>query len=337
MLTGPPSCQTCRINVMPVAQIGGPNLPDLLLPSSQAAIDSKNRFFVGPTARRGSVSVFDSTGRFLRSIGRNGRGPGEIGDVFRIVVLPGDTLLIADSGNGRIHFFTAEGIFVRSLPLTMSPYSIAAAGDHLLFSGESNSAGSFGHPFHLVDRRTGEFSSFGGQRGPSPRISPVRLERPLVTASRDEVWTVTRLTYMIERWNLATKSVGTRMIRRPPWFTYDSLAERRYLPWIEKPRSTLGALAIDAAGRLWTLSTSAAENWKPQPGGSPGRIPPAAEYDKYVDRIIEVIDPQQRTVLAAIRLSSSVVGFLPNDRVYSRSSDENGVVSISIAKLSLVS
>jgi DNA-binding beta-propeller fold protein YncE len=321
---------------MPVVQIGGANLPDLLLPSSQVAIDSRNQFFVAPTARRGSVSVFDSSGSFLRSFGRNGRGPGEIGDVFRIVVIPGDTLLIADSGNGRIHFFTVAGVFVRSVPLTMSPYSIVVAGDHLLVSGESNSADSFGHPFHMVDRRTGEFVSFGGQPGPSLRVSPLHLERPLVAASRDEVWTVTRLTYVIERWNLASKSVGTRMTRRPPWFTYDSLAERRYLPWIERPRSTLGALAVDVVGRLWTLSTSAAENWKAQPGGTPGRIPPAAEYDKYVDRIVEVIDPQQRAVLATMRLSSSVVGFLPSGRMYSRVSDENGVVSISVVKLSLV-
>lgn len=61
------------------------------------------------------VKVFDASGRFLRSIGRSGQGPGE----FRVGFLAarGDTLLVQDPQAGRASTFRiSDGSFVASRP-----------------------------------------------------------------------------------------------------------------------------------------------------------------------------------------------------------------------------
>ncbi|MEW5927218.1 MAG: hypothetical protein AB1941_07030 [Gemmatimonadota bacterium] len=54
------------------------------------------------------VRVFDARGGFLRTLGRPGRGPGEIGDAYSLAWL-GDTLAVMDPRNARIGLFTRSG------------------------------------------------------------------------------------------------------------------------------------------------------------------------------------------------------------------------------------
>jgi hypothetical protein len=66
---------------------------------------------------------FTEHGEFVRVIGTPGQGPGEfalgVSDVF---VTAGDTLLIPDVRNRRIHRFDASGTFVDAAPLDVARY-----------------------------------------------------------------------------------------------------------------------------------------------------------------------------------------------------------------------
>ena len=57
------------------------------------------------------VREFDSTGRHIRSFGRDGEGPGEFGSLSSIAWL-GDRLLAQDFGNGRVGVFSPEGEWI---------------------------------------------------------------------------------------------------------------------------------------------------------------------------------------------------------------------------------
>ena len=63
------------------------------------------------------VSVFDAGGRFLRSIGRQGGGPGEFTFPSGIALLPDGSLVVNDGGRASLQIFDSRGAFVRSIAI----------------------------------------------------------------------------------------------------------------------------------------------------------------------------------------------------------------------------
>ncbi|PYP42404.1 MAG: hypothetical protein DMD43_02990 [Gemmatimonadetes bacterium] len=70
-------------------------------------------------ADRGSqeIRVFDSTGRWVRSLGRKGGGPGEFEALGQIFLLPGDSLAAYDFNHRRFSVFSPAGAVAREAAL----------------------------------------------------------------------------------------------------------------------------------------------------------------------------------------------------------------------------
>ena len=66
---------------------------------------------------RQRILVFDSTGAYLTTIGRPGRGPGEFAGASSMARGRGDTLLVLDHINARLTWLTIDGTIVRAVPL----------------------------------------------------------------------------------------------------------------------------------------------------------------------------------------------------------------------------
>jgi hypothetical protein len=110
--------------------------------------DDENYLFYGPEglasdrkgnlyvldARNHRVQVFDSRLKFLRSFGRKGQGPGDLGRPECIDVDGSGNVYIGDPGNGRIAVFDAEGKWLRAiaLPATNIIFRVMGNGDILL-------------------------------------------------------------------------------------------------------------------------------------------------------------------------------------------------------------
>ena len=79
--------------------------------------------------------VLDAQGELLRTIGRAGRGPGEMTSP-RALAVAADTLRVLDPGNDQVHVFSLDGGFVRSfggLPgLAIGDVAFSADGAGLL-------------------------------------------------------------------------------------------------------------------------------------------------------------------------------------------------------------
>ena len=72
-------------------------------------------------ARVGSkVLLFDRNGKGVRTIGRQGQGPGDWMNFGDPVLLAGDTVLVLDFANNRLNWVTAEGGIVRTAPFTVT-------------------------------------------------------------------------------------------------------------------------------------------------------------------------------------------------------------------------
>jgi len=76
-----------------------------------ADLDSRGRIYVADYGQA-QVTVFDNNGRYLRTIGRRGSGPGEFQNPMQIAVGPGDTLLVFDIGLRRLSKFAPDGAYV---------------------------------------------------------------------------------------------------------------------------------------------------------------------------------------------------------------------------------
>jgi hypothetical protein len=74
---------------------------------------SDGRFVVSDAYR---LVFFDARGKFLRSAGRRGDGPGEFQQVGRVCRLPGDTLLAISENDRRVLLWDKNGEHIRTFP-----------------------------------------------------------------------------------------------------------------------------------------------------------------------------------------------------------------------------
>jgi hypothetical protein len=79
---------------------------------STVTCDPEGNIYVVDSGAK-NIKKFDAQGKFLKTIGREGQGPGEFGGLYYSTFAK-DRLIVWDSGNRRLCSFTPEGIFVNS-------------------------------------------------------------------------------------------------------------------------------------------------------------------------------------------------------------------------------
>jgi len=72
-----------------------------------------------------AVRVYEKNGRFRKTIGRRGQGPGEFNTPSGFSILEGK-LYVADSANARIQILTRDGDYLSSLKVPFRPADVAA-------------------------------------------------------------------------------------------------------------------------------------------------------------------------------------------------------------------
>ncbi len=81
-------------------------------------VDSEGNLYVMDSQAQ-RVQVFSADGAFLRTIGRGGSGPGELGQgVIFCLMAADDIIMIPDLANQRLNRFTTDGDVLPSSPLT---------------------------------------------------------------------------------------------------------------------------------------------------------------------------------------------------------------------------
>jgi hypothetical protein len=80
------------------------------------AVDGQDNIFV-LDYKDSHIKVFDRTGKYLRTIGRKGQGPGELNSVRSAAIeRSSGALLVLDMGSRRISCFDVQGKYLKSLP-----------------------------------------------------------------------------------------------------------------------------------------------------------------------------------------------------------------------------
>jgi hypothetical protein len=121
----------------------------------------------------GEIRFFDSSGRYLKSTGGKGSGPGEFEDIFFLERTVGDSLIAYDWRNRRLSVFSPDGEFARSFEFTVLTTSggfpiltqafpdgdLLLATDMFLASGEAVEGAKRDSAMYYVFGPTGELDT----------------------------------------------------------------------------------------------------------------------------------------------------------------------------------
>jgi len=105
-----------RWNAEQVLVLGAPAGPTEFGSVRSVLLDQAGSLYVVDPSRR-TLSIFDSTGRFVRQLGRDGAGPGEYRDPYSVAWVDGQLALL-DPGNFRLGLYDSTGRWKNSWPVS---------------------------------------------------------------------------------------------------------------------------------------------------------------------------------------------------------------------------
>jgi hypothetical protein len=285
--------------------------------------DSRGRYFVAVGGSHTNVLVFDSEGKLIKRIGRDGEGPGEFRLLESLLVGPGDTVHAFDyklQRRSEISPTTLE--VVRQAPIARVFFQNVMIPNGN-FVGSSDGTDLTGRPFEELDRKGNRVRAFGGDGKPAPSYAQSWLGYQIFTDHRGGFFAVQRRNYAFEHWDAAGNLLG-RWERNAPWFPRSEPVRIRK-PWPQYASPWIFGAWVNAEGLLFIGSHVRQEGWEKAvvQGSCEGGVPcPTVEdYDKYYDSIIEVFDPTTSRLLASIRTDKAFTLNTRNGEMYWRGED----------------
>ncbi len=139
--------KTSPISLQPVRVIGDVDTDDenvaFNMPND-LDVDAQGRLYVLDAGNH-RIQVFDRDGKYVKTIGRRGQGPGEFNMPSSISLDRAGNLYVVESGPGRVQVFAPDGKILKTLKMPETGISNA----HILSSGQILSAGS-GAAFRMM-------------------------------------------------------------------------------------------------------------------------------------------------------------------------------------------
>jgi hypothetical protein len=258
------------------------------------------------------VKFFDADGRYLRSFGRRGEGPGEFQVTNGLLLLEGDSVEVYDVVNRRFTVISpsyTRGRISRSAEL-LAPGIVRLKDGTRIMNGALYTPGGLGLPLHQVDVEGRVLASFGADPPIENLTARWAIRRLMATAGLDRVWAAPLARYRMEEWAVGGERIRT-LEREVDWFRPHDGSTRAD---DGTPLPRFRALHLDAQGRLWTVVWVPAPRWEeglregPGVGGMPG--PVVSDYSKLYDSVVEVIDPETGRVVRSQRFDVAFSGFV---------------------------
>ncbi len=306
-LTKSLTCVGCRIVEHPVLNLSDEQFEFAGLMASIVR-DSSGNFLVG--GRAGTVGVFDRSGKFQRTVGRSGGGPGEFRAVRRIRFGSNDSVLVYDDRLQRMTVFDPKfQVAVRSYRFDEFSDYLQLNNHRALFSGSVSTAENAGLPLHVVDADGLLQRSLGSMDSVLGKMPYVQLKRSFARASDGLIYAAFYDRYRVEVWS-ADLNHSRTLTRNVDWFGRIPVDYVGDIPNRKPMRTHLSDVAAIPPSNLITLNFgTAAAHFTPDAAlrGWTGEVPmkmvpQGAAMNEYINSVIEIVDPTTATVLASARL-----------------------------------
>ncbi|MGQ0765028.1 MAG: 6-bladed beta-propeller [Gemmatimonadota bacterium] len=332
------SCARCELTFQPAAALVTPSDTTDGFPIAVRA-DRQGRFWV---FRRGDVpALFDGNGKFLRTLGRRGRGPGEFLMAYDLLVAGNDTIVVMDVSGARATVYLSSLTPVRyvTLPNQMLDPIVISWPNSIVSGGTLPTPDGIGRQLHRISfagREGRVLKSFGpdeGEVGPDASYLAYQFPAPVRNGA---FWSIAFASFDMFQW----KTDGTlirALQRRPAWFSKPSPMDYNWKT--EPPPPHIAAIHEDSAGLIWVFVRVAARTWREAWPGVPesvrevpGRL---IQSDKLYATTVEVINPGTRRVVARKTFDRYVISALSDRRAAFYEVDDAGMARIVVGRLLL--
>lgn len=189
------------------------------------------------------IRVYRNDGGYVRTIGRQGGGPGEVQSIWSMGIV-GDSLWVIDVDLRRLTFFTLDGTLISTVPFEPVPPSLGQPGARIFL------------PYPQVLMREGDFLGFGLGTG-SALADGIVAANPLMRMNTDGHAADTLGWVSVKNDDMILRSDKSRMFRPQPFSdtpitVFGAAARRAYVVerWAatESNAGSVRATAIDASG-----------------------------------------------------------------------------------------
>jgi hypothetical protein len=335
-----PTCAACVIEVRPYVSLSyGRDDPFLNDPPASVVLDSRARIIVAQ-GRRGAPLLFDSAGRFVRVIGREGGGPGEYRHASVLLIDSHDTLFVVDRPGARVSVLAPDFTYVRSFTAPLANAAVMLTDGVMVLNADVEDASRLGKPHHVFDRVGNYLRSFSE---PSTAILPGQFSgtmRRMTPAAGGGFWSVPVAgSYTLERWS-ADGTLQMTLVRDAAWFPHARNPRLAYSA-DQPPSPRIVSISEDDLGRLWVAVRVHDPRWKEavtfdtRRGGEAAMVARISNPDRANDTIIEVIDGSTGQLLVSQRFDDSWLQFVQPDRILKQSATRDGDVETQLFLLTL--
>jgi hypothetical protein len=300
-------------------------------------------FFVTSSNSAGTLLVYGPDGRFIRTLGRKGRGPGEItGSFINLFAAPDGGVMVYDGARAWTSFdssFTYRSR-VDGNEIGGDWRYTAIMPDEGIVSGSW--PGRTGENFFRLLSPDGKVVRNFGPIDPALMDSPDFLslmKRTVAAAGADSFWSAAGggdpRGYIVELWR--TDGTLVRSFHRSaPWFTAPQGLQSGATP----PPPTILRLSADTSGLIYVMTSVANSDWRPLEPGPNQDDQEEAYYEVHYD----VIDGRSGSLLASSQFSqraastAGALGFFPETRLAYRlvESAGTGLPKVEILEMRLV-
>jgi len=163
----------------PQSRDGSGEPADIFNRPTDVAWDSAGNIYISDGYGNSRIAKFDPYGKFLKSWGSKGKGPGQFNLPHTIAIDTQDNIYVGDRENSRIQVFDTNGTFKTQYTNVGKPYAICiSSGAHpYLYSSNSNGTATMEngeiYKMELDGRVVGKFGKAGrvlGQFGTTHQI-----------------------------------------------------------------------------------------------------------------------------------------------------------------------